>query len=538
MKETGKVTRLLILTSYLICPPISGGAMRMINPMVRLAQKKDYRITYLFQYHDEGQLKTATDYFAGIKSIDIRGVRYRGPFCLDLKQNIEFQLPLDVLNAMELDYYRELERLLQTEQFDIVQVEHSWMSWVVPLVRKITGGKIPVVLDVHNVEYILYERWLKYCAGDEYKRINHRYIRMKAWEQEVWNWYDAGLTVSPIEKQIFGELTGNRLLTWDIATGGGIDIDRYSSNEWQPGDSGKSLLYLGTLEWFPNTQGLVWFIDRVMPVIKKRYKDIFLCVAGYGKLADELLSELAGRKDIKYLGQQDDEREIFKRSSVYIVPVWIGAGARVKILTAWAAGIPVVATTIGAEGLGYTEGEDILVADEPEEFAGCVCRVMEDHDLARKLSASGRALVEKDYSLAKAVGMYDDAYQELLRRSSSGGFSIDIDYFCEKERSFRRMAELKADMRAIMYHDYTSQAGSERKGSNEPASMQVNMPDSYAWRISRSISSMAGRLFPRGTGRQRFLRLVLAGTRVIQDEGWRSFFSKTGKWIAGKNVRE
>ena len=528
MQETEKPIRLLILTSYLLCPPMSGGAMRMINPIVKLCQTSDYQVTYLFQYTDEDQVKRAKSFFSDYSSIKVRGIRNQGPVCH--KEDIELQMPLDVLNSIDLDYYRELERLLKTEQFDIVQVEHSWMSWVIPLVRKITVGRMPIVLDIHNVEYMLYERWMQYCTGSEYERIKNRYTRMRTWEQEVWNWYDAGLSVSSVEKQVFSESTGNFLPVWDLPTGGGVDMARFSGKEWLSVEGRNIMLYLGTMEWYPNVQGILWFIDEAMPLIKKRHPDVSLYIAGFGKPFDELLSHIAEREDIKYLGQQDDERDLLKKSKVYIVPLWIAAGARVKILTAWAAGIPIVSTTIGAEGLEYTPGENIIVTDDPASFADGVCNIIENHDLAISLSTAGRALVEKRYSLDIAAENYDKAYNVLISKSRSGALRRDATCFVEKERTIRQLVELKADMPVIMnYQSITRAMETEKATGDEPAQNQVNMQNSFTWRIFRSINRTTNRLFPRGTRRQHYLEIFLMGITVIHDEGWSNFFKKVKK---------
>lgn len=297
------------------------------------------------------------------------------------------------------------------------------------------------------------------------------------------------------------------------------------------------MLYLGTMEWYPNMQGIVWFIDEVMPLIKKRHPGIRLNIAGFGRPFAELLDHIAGREDIRFLGQQSDERDLLRRSNVYIVPLWIGAGARVKILTAWAAGIPVVATTIGAEGLYYTPGEEILVADDPAGFADHVCRVIEDQDLAINLSGAGRALVEKKYSLDVAVGMYDAAYRELISRSRSGELCHGADYLSEKENTIRSLVALKADIPAILDSDPVRRVIPEKAGGNGLPAARTNPHYDIAWRISRSISGTVAKWFPRGTGRQRCLVLVLIGLTVIHDEGWRSFFNKTGRWIIKKGLR-
>jgi glycosyltransferase involved in cell wall biosynthesis len=516
--------RLLILSGYLICPPISGGAMRMINPILKLSEKGNYKATYLFQYYSDYEVKKAERFFSDYPSINVVGVcnRVRSS---TREKDLQLELPLDVFNFMDINYCRELEGLLRAHHFDLIQVEHSWMSWVVPLIRKVTNGKIPVVLDMHNVEFKLFERWLQYCTGDEYENIKTRFERMHRWEQEVWGWYDASFSVSPIESEIFRESTGYSVPVWDLPTGGGTDLSRFSGRDWALQGKNEIMLYLGTMEWYPNAHGILWLLDEVMPLLKRKHPDASLHIAGYGKPFDELLSKVRHRKDVTFLGEQKDEREVLRKSRVFVVPLWIAAGARVKIPTAWAAGIPVVATTIGAEGLYCTDGENILLADEPAEFARKIAMLMDDKALAQRLSHNGRAVVEERYSLDYAASKYDQIYSSLVEGASLLTTRRHVKHsFGERERAIRQLLERKADMGNLT--GLVGQAGlSKQEGS------LLSIQQSLRWRMLAKFDRIADKLLPQGTRRRAIYDLGLIGRRKIIDEGWRSFFWKARLWL-------
>jgi len=317
-----------------------------------------------------------------------------------LSQTFSSRLPADVLSQMDLGYYSELEKLLTSSPFDIVQIEHSQMAWTVPLIRSVAPGT-PVVLDLHNVESRLFKRW----SENDHTRHAHLLAQaqhMESWERTVWNWFDACLTVAPEETAMFRVETGNRIPTFELPTGGGMDLSRFPFTP-RAEPATHDIVYVGTLGWSQNIEGLNWFIDNVFPLILVELPDARLHIAGFGLPHTELIQRIRGRPEVILLGEVPDERPLLKQGGAFIVPLFVGSGSRVKITTAWAAGIPVVATTIGAEGLHYTEGSDILIADDPRTFADSVVRLLTNNELANNLRENGRRLAHERYSSATSI---------------------------------------------------------------------------------------------------------------------------------------
>jgi hypothetical protein len=261
-----------------------------------------------------------------------------------------------------------------------------------------------------------------------------------------------------------------------------------------------------------------------MPLLKKTHPRACLYIAGFGTPPNELIRRIQDRKDIIFLGEQEDERKLLNRSQVFIVPLWIGAGARVKIPTAWAAGIPVVATTIGAEGLYYTDGENILVADDPREFAQKIAMLMDDEGLARRISDSGRSVVEQRYSLEYTVKEYDRIYSSIVSGAATSRTLVDYN-FEEREKAIRHLAQLKADINILI-------------GLSKHEGALLSMQESLGWRILVNYHRVVDKLLPQASKRRTVYDMGLIGVRVIIDEGWRSFFWKVRVWLRNRRRHE
>jgi hypothetical protein len=167
------------------------------------------------------------------------------------------------------------------------------------------------------------------------------------------------------------------------------------------------------MNWFPNAHGLLWFISNVWPVIKKKRPGAVLHITGHGTPNGQLLKAINDRNDVLFVGEEEDELPRFREARCFIVPLWIAAGARVKVLHAWAAGVPVVATTIGAEGLPFVDGDNLLIADTAQAFAANVVKVLGDPDVSQRLAANGRRLVEEEGSSCYAAAQLHEFYNEL-----------------------------------------------------------------------------------------------------------------------------
>jgi glycosyltransferase involved in cell wall biosynthesis len=186
-----------------------------------------------------------------------------------------------------------------------------------------------------------------------------------------------------------------------------ICIDSQSVQQQQQSKSA-GLLFLGGMHWPPNADGARWFAEAILPAIRAREpRAQFLAV---GRQPPNSLLRPDVKSFVEAPGYVDDPQPYWARSQVFVVPLRASGGMRVKILDAWAQGLPVVATSIGAEGLAYRAGENIIIADTPEAFAEAVLSILRDPDLARRLAAAGRSTVEQHYDWRRVYRLWDPIY--------------------------------------------------------------------------------------------------------------------------------
>ena len=180
----------------------------------------------------------------------------------------------------------------------------------------------------------------------------------------------------------------------------GVDVAFFTPPaEAQPATD---LVFVGSMDWMPNVDGVVWFVREVLPLIKRKLPGCSLAVVG--RTPGREVTELAERDTrIRITGTVADVRPWLWGSKVAIVPLRIGGGTRLKIYEAMAARTPVVSTMIGAEGLDIAPGEDILIADQPEAFAEACVRLISDGDERRRLADAAWRHVETKHSWQAAA---------------------------------------------------------------------------------------------------------------------------------------
>lgn len=177
------------------------------------------------------------------------------------------------------------------------------------------------------------------------------------------------------------------------------------------------ILHLGALLWPPNSAGVIWFAQHVLPLIHRTHPQARFVIGGkkppaaVRALATGPTGEDTG---IQVLGYVADPASLLAEADVLIVPVHAGSGTRVKILDGWQWGLPLVSTRMGAEGLAVRDGENILLADTPQDFAQAILRLLDDPALNQRLRLQGRAWVEQQYHVRTLYPALDDLYRRLL----------------------------------------------------------------------------------------------------------------------------
>lgn len=310
--------------------------------------------------------------------------------------------PYNYVRYFSVDMKRELARLIKLKSFDIIQIEFT-MMWQY---ADIFNG-IPIVLDTHNIENKIV-RQVKNTYRNPLRKfmyvIEERRLRNK--EEQAWRECCLCFTVSDKERNFISSYLGNSNKVFTIPNG--VDLEWFKF--YPKTNMGKQLLFLGSMDYRPNLDSALYFLEEIFPLIQSKIKDVKLDIVGRELWRIQNHSSIKG---VEYHENIPDVLPYFRKADVLVVPLRYGAGTRIKILEAIAAGIPVVTTSKGCEGVEVTNGEHLLVADSPEEFASAVQRVIEDDNLRNSITQNARELVERNYSWEMLVEEMEGYYHRI-----------------------------------------------------------------------------------------------------------------------------
>lgn len=298
---------------------------------------------------------------------------------------------------------RALIRLLQKEDFDVVQFDNLFVTPYLETVRKYSRAK--AVYRSHNIEYGIWEK----LAQGEGNKIKKKYLelltnRLKTYELGKLNQFDLVVPISEEDLEFYKTLGERKPL---FTSGFGIETEGYPQIEL--GD--KKISFLGSLDWLPNQEGLHWFIDKVWPLVVKGDETLKLEVAGKNP-PDSIKAIKAANYELK--GEVDSALEFLKDTAVMVVPLISGSGIRIKIVEGLAWGLPMVSTSKGAEALGLTSGENILIADDPQEFADHILSLTADKEKRESLSAKARATAKSNFDLENLGKALIERYKKMM----------------------------------------------------------------------------------------------------------------------------
>lgn len=320
-------------------------------------------------------------------------------FWTRLIQNTFFSsLPYALQRYQEPRMQTELQRLAAESAFDLVICDFLFPA------PAFLGVKFacPVVLFQHNIEALIWKR-LAESAPSRIRRqfLNMQYQRMHRWEDKLSRLFDGVITVSPDDSRLARELYGLTNVLGDVPTGVDVQFFKPASRPPVPFTIG----FLGSMDWMPNIDACEYFLDEIMPLVHAQHPGVVLKIIGRNPPA-----HLKARASDKVIvtGTVDDVRPHVHSCHAIVVPLRAGGGTRIKIYEAMAMGVPVISTTIGAEGLPIVHGADILLADDAAAFAQAIVRLVDDPALADKLAKQARANVENHYSWAAATRTFMD----------------------------------------------------------------------------------------------------------------------------------
>lgn len=384
-----------MLTPYAPYPPRFGGAVRVYHLVRMLAREHQVHLLCFASPEERAAVGPLRDICADVETVDHPpGARRKRLYQL---RSVVVR-PYSYYTSYSPVMAATLARLLAQRRFDLVQLEFGDMApyYEVP-------ATIPRVLDEHNVEYQLLER----SSRQGRSALRRLYNRLQAWklrhaELAACRRADAILTTSEVDRAALAPDVPEVPIR---VIPNGVDSSFFTP-DGGPEDP-RSVLFTGAIDYYPNTDGVLSFAAEVWPRIRAVAPEAMFTVVG--KDPPPRVRALA-RDGIVVTGTVPDVRPWMRRAAVFVVPLRVGSGTRLKILEALATGRAVVSTSLGCEGLDVTPGDDILVADTPQAFADAVVRCLRDPGLRERLGARGRALVERRYRWEAIGNALSDVY--------------------------------------------------------------------------------------------------------------------------------
>ncbi|MFV0378785.1 MAG: glycosyltransferase [Mangrovibacterium sp.] len=314
-------------------------------------------------------------------------------------------LPYNATRFMNEDFSLELIRLLKEQDFDVVQIEGLYLCPYIPLIRQ--HSKALIAYRAHNIEHETWDRSSQLMHGLQKLYLRLLTKRLRKFEQSYLNSYDVLVSMTERDGQMLDELGNTKPR---ITSQTGIDLSALVPTAKDL--EFPSLFHIGSLEWGPNQEGLLWFMQHCWPLIHQKYPELKFYIAG--RNAPSWLESKLKSEGVVFLGEIEDAYKFMKSKAIMMVPLRSGSGMRVKIVEGLALGKAIVSTTIGVEGIAAIDREQILIANQPEEFLQAVSGLIEDKALYDKVCKNAVTFIRERFDNLAIVSDLVNFYKQQL----------------------------------------------------------------------------------------------------------------------------
>lgn len=392
-------------------PLDTGGKIRSYNLLRELARRHEVTVFTFYPEHPgdcHSELKEfCSDAILHPLSLPARATV---PDMLAYAKNIFRPLPYSMVKYCRPEVGVRLKELLAARSYDAIICDFLLTSAVVPWEHP-----CPKILFTHNIEAVIWERHWRVSRNPLWKAISWREYRTMARVERMYlRKADHVLTVSDTDRGFFSNIVPSEKIT-TIPTG--VDVDYFNSELSAGSEKPGTLVFTGSMDWLPNEDAILYFAEKILPLVQERAPGVTLLVVGR-KPSPRVQALAAKNPATQVTGTVSDIRPYIKSGSVYVVPLRIGGGTRIKIFEAMAMAKAVVSTSVGAEGLPVTHGENIILADEPEDFAARIVTLLSSEKERMRLGTAARQLVETRYSWPAVTDVLESALIETVGRGS------------------------------------------------------------------------------------------------------------------------
>ena len=396
--------RVLFLSPTVPFPLTDGGRIRVFNLLKQIATKND--VTLL-------ALETQPTDAEGVAALQQLGVQVHlvpnAPTLprLSVGTLIKAFLKRQPITVARYDlpaYRQKFKELIATETFDLVHYEMFHTA------QFHTEARLPGVLSQQNVDSAIWRRLCDETVNPFYKFAYWtQQLAFQRYERVLSPKFDAVTCTSDIDAAVFQQHCAEDVI--EIIPNG-VDVSHYQPDF--ASEAPAHLIYIGSMDWYPNEDAVGFFSDEVLPQVQENVPEVRFSIVGGNPSAR--VQKLAEREGIVVTGRVPEIKPYFAEATVFVVPLRIGSGTRLKILEALAMGKAIVSTAVGAEGLDLRDGEEIFIADEPAAFADAVTRLLTDVPLRRRIGENGRARVKQNYDWRSIGEKLHRRYTKILTK--------------------------------------------------------------------------------------------------------------------------
>ncbi|MBL56725.1 MAG: hypothetical protein CMP61_06025 [Flavobacteriales bacterium] len=386
-------------------PAVDGGAIAMNNTTQGLLQN-GHKVTVLAittPKHPVHLSDLPEQYISdtNFQSVYIdTSIRLRDAFF-----NLFTKKSYNIERFISVAFQQHLQKMLKETSFDVVIIESLFVAPYISTIKMLSNAKI--VLRAHNVEHKIWERICKNTRNP----LKRRYIsllakRLKNYEIETFEHIDGIAAMTKVDQAVFCKLGFEKNIA-SIPTG---YIIRPEKEAQETSVEEHSIFHIASMDWLPNLEGVQWFLNHVWKTVHKQFPPAKLYLAGR-EMPEDFFA--INHSNIVTVGKVKSAKAFYLSKKIMIVPILSGSGMRIKIIEGMALGKVIISTTIGAEGINCTSGENIIIADSPDNFAQAILHCLKHPEYCEFIGKNARKLIENEYANAHISKKMISFFEEL-----------------------------------------------------------------------------------------------------------------------------
>lgn len=400
--------RALFIVPWFLFPANTGGRIRT-RDILRGMKGGRYEITLVSPEPEEGAERSAE-----VESVCDRFVswpnRQRGTmFAYTRFCHLVSKLPVSIATDWSVAAQRVIDAELATRP-DVAVVDFAHTVVFAP--RRLP---VPSVLFTHNVEAQIFRRHAEVAANPLVRAVwRSQWAKMMTFERAALSRFDGVVAVSEQDREIFARDYGIENNVHVIPTG--VDLDYFGARPQAVAEpEGETLVFTGSMDWMPNIDAIEFFMDEIWLLIMAQRPQVRATIVGH--TPPPRLVEQAKRRGyaIEFTGRVEDVRPYVHGAQVYVIPLRVGGGTRLKVFEAMAMGCPMVSTGIGVEGLPLEPGKHYMLADTASDFAEAVLKLLEDPGLRASTAQAARNHVAENFSSKGVAKAFEDICTQVVR---------------------------------------------------------------------------------------------------------------------------